>query len=582
MDDPILDPVHGAVYPDRLERLIIQSAPLQRLKGIRQLGLVDVAYPGAIHSRFEHSVGTMHVAGLMAVHLGLSPDEVRRVRIAGLLHDIGHSALSHAVEQILARNPDLQPEVNGKKAVGHEQFTRALVQAAPFGPQVEEAVRKDFGDPASFFGDVAEIINGRSPPLGQIVSGDVDADRIDFLLRDSHHCGVNLGLVDLDQILQALTIQDRRVILSGDGDYRADLSITAAESILVARAHHYNALVHHPQVQSARSMLLYVMESVLKDMEAEAARSQIRSFFTEYIDSDLTNLLAQKARDDLAVVLGRLREGRTYPLASRFDHRTLPPGIRMAISTIARNGRARRIFERSLGRQHGVLVDISTGSGVPKSLRTGDGFLYDESVLAAGLIKSLTRQLTLSIFSDDQIQISQREIGDLSARLLTFIRSESYLPIEGILLFFHELHGLLSETFSERILVPRVRNITWLYRAIQDLRNNDGKKGLSGLFDYPFHLNYGFPYSERLFEDIQILVAMGMVYQDQRQFSKAGRWHQRYEYMLTSEGLDYAGEIARQYGGEAAEVRDYLRKVKHTIPYDMVSLLLSRYRSKPL
>ena len=110
----IRDPVHGSISIDPLEWQIIRSRPVQRLKGIKQLGLVEAVYPGANHTRFEHSLGTMHMAGRMAEHLGLSSEEVRKVRLAGLLHDLGHSALSHAVEGVLGRNPEVQPLLKGK------------------------------------------------------------------------------------------------------------------------------------------------------------------------------------------------------------------------------------------------------------------------------------------------------------------------------------------------------------------------------------------------------------------------------------------------------------------------------------
>jgi len=133
---------------------------------------------------------------------------------------------------------------------------------------------------------------------------------------------------------------------------------------------------------------------------------------------------------------------------------------------------------------------------------------------------------------------------------------------------------MFSETFGERILVPRIRNITWIYRTLNRLKD---QPNLAGLYDYSFHSDFGFPYSERLFEDIQILVAMGMIYQDQRHYKLDGKWLQRYEYMLTAEGLAYSETIASSYGHEAEKVLAFLEIEKHTIPYDRVSLLLKRY-----
>lgn len=572
----IQDPVHGAIYPDDLEWHLIQSWPVQRLKGIKQLGLVDRVYPGANHTRFEHSVGTMHVAGQIALRLGLDPLDVRRVRAAGLLHDIGHSALSHAVEGVLSRNPEIQPLVADKKVSRHEEFTRDIITAHPFGDEAVGSAAEAFGSADEFFRDVAGIALGRSIPLGQIVSGDLDADRIDFLLRDSHHTGVDLGLVDADQIIQALTISKGRVVLAGNSDYRSEMSMTAAESMLIARAHHYNALIHHPQVQSIRAMLLAALESALGRLDPEDARSEIVRFFREYADSDLMRFIWESGDDRSRELLQRIKLGRGYPLMARFDHRSLPPGTRMALSTISRNGRIKKLFEDNLGKKQCCLVDISVGSGVPRSMRTEEeSFLYDESALAAGLVKSLTRQIALSFFSESKVDVSLEEIRDQAFKLLSFIRDESYLPIDGLLILFYSLHRILSETFGDRIMVPRIRNITWLYKTVKGLKETGGE--LAGLYDYSFHSEYGFPYSEKLFEDIQILVAMGMVYQDLRHYELKGQWLQRYEYMLTSEGFRYAESVAVSYKREAEQIEHRLRMEKHSIPYDRASLLLKRY-----
>jgi hypothetical protein len=240
----------------------------------------------------------------------------------------------------------------------------------------------------------------------------------------------------------------------------------------------------------------------------------------------------------------------------------------------------RKLFEDALGKKCGSLVDITVGSGVPRSTRTeASRFLYDESALAAGLVKSLTRQIAISFFSEDRPQISPQEIRAQADRLLTFIRSETSLPIDGLLLLFYTVHRMLSETYGEKILIPRIRNITWLYRTVARIKEL-GPAELSGLFDYSFHEQYGFAYSERLFEDIQILVAAGMIYQDQRHYEWNGQWLQRYEYMLTAEGIRYAEAVSGSCVREAEYLGRHLQQEKHSIPHDVVSLNLKRYSGK--
>jgi HD superfamily phosphohydrolase len=582
MPATLRDPVHGDIQIDGLESVLIKSRPMQRLKGIKQLALVETVYPAACHSRFEHSLGCMYMAGRMAEHLGLCIEDVRKVRLAGLLHDVGHSAFSHAVEAVLSRNPDIQPTLAGRRVSRHEEFTKKIISDHPFGDEALKIAERDFGDPHKLFLEVADIASGGSPPLGQIIMGDLDADRIDFLLRDSHHSGVSLGLVDTDQIMRSLAIENGRIVLTGQDDYDAEMALTAAESMLIARAHHYNALIYHPEVQSVRAMLLEALERTLRDMNEDPAKNIIILFFTEYTDSDLLDFIRNRGDDLACSLLERIKWGRAFPLAARFDRRSLPPDIRMALSTISRHGHMRKLFEDALGKKYGSLVDVTVGSGVPRSMRTkANGFLYDESALAAGLVKSLTSQIAISFFSDESREISLPEIRRQAERLLTFIRSESCLPIDGLLLLFYALHQMLSETFGEKILVPRIRNITWLYRTVVRIKEL-GPAELGGLFDYTFHDQYGFPYSERLFEDIQILVASGMIYQDQRHYELRDRWLQRYEYMLTAEGIRYAETVSSSYKIESEALYGYLRHEKHTIPYDVVSLSLKRYAGKSL
>ncbi|MEZ5334646.1 MAG: hypothetical protein R2741_05115 [Methanolobus sp.] len=127
---------------------------------------------------------------------------------------------------------------------------------------------------------------------------------------------------------------------------------------------------------------------------------------------------------------------------------------------------------------------------------------------------------------------------------LVFTREDQYLPIEGIILLFYAVHSIFVDEKPGFISIPRLRHITWLYRTIREL---SGFPRLKNLFDYSFHERYGFPYSEKVFEDIQVLVAMGIVDEDLRYYEKDGRFRQSYEYVLTWEGVEYAGTLADAY-----------------------------------
>ncbi|MDP2841420.1 MAG: HD domain-containing protein [Candidatus Methanoperedens sp.] len=593
----IIDPIYGRVNLSELEHIIINTPEMARLRRIQQLGLADLAFPGANHTRFEHSVGTLFIADKIARALGLSEEEIVKVRLAALLHDIGHSAFSHVVESVLKRNPAYQPVMNGKKFVNHEMFSRYIISNS-FHTKQEIAGRT--GNASSFFSDIAKMATGDIdalpvPYLTQIISNDIDADRIDFLLRDSYHTGVSLGLVDVDQIVGSLSLSGGRLVLGGREGYEEDMAITAAESMLIARAHHYSAIIHNPRTQGARVMLLHAIENALSRYAASGndVKSTVFSFFTSYNDNDLLNFIEANGDEGAKKLILNIRNSSICNAVSRFTHKNLNPKTRMALSTIARNGVAKKMFEDELakrfGKQYGasVLVDLDVASGIPKSTRVKmedeEGFFYDESALANGLVRAISRQISLCVFSktEDNSTLSHASndfllgIENLSPSLLHFIRNDNYLPIEGLLLIFYSAHRLLSTEADGRITMPRLRNIAKIYYLVREL----GKvEKLHNLLDYRFHNRYGFPYCDKLFEDIQLLVAMGMVDEDLRYFEKNGRWKQRYEYVLTSDGVEYAELIAPEYQNELTIIEDYLILNKHSIPRDMVSVASGRYK----
>ena len=593
----IIDPIYGRVELTEFENLIISTPEMARLRRIQQLGLADLAFPGANHTRFEHSVGTLFIADKIARGLGLQGEEIAKVRLAALLHDIGHSAFSHVVESILKRNPIYQPVIEGRKFASHEMFSRYIISRSFL---TKPGIAESFD--GAFFEDIARMATGDidalpKPYLAQIISNDIDADRIDFLLRDSYHTGVSLGLVDVDQIVGSLSLSDGRMVLGGSASYDEDMALTAAESMLIARAHHYSAIIHNPKTQGARVMLLHALENALGNYESSGkdVKATVSGFFTSFNDSDLLNFIEVNGDAASRKLMMNIRNGSICNAVSRFTQKNLNPRTRMALSTIARNGVAKKMFETELAKRFAikygapVLVDLDVASGIPKSTRVKigeeEGFFYDESALANGLVRAISRQISLCVFSrhEENPLLSQAShefllgIESLSPSLLRFIRNDNYLPVEGLLLIFFSAHRLFSNEADGKITMPRLRNIAKIYYLVREL----GKiEKLRNLFDYRFHTRYGFSYSDKLFEDIQLLVAMGMVDEDLRYFEKNGRWKQRYEYVLTNDGLEYTHIIAPAYQNELKIIEDYLVLNKHSIPRDIVSVASRRYRKE--
>ncbi|HLB67694.1 MAG TPA: HD domain-containing protein, partial [Thermoplasmata archaeon] len=213
----INDTVHGTIRLSPLIRELMETLELQRLSGIRQLGLTYLVFPGANHSRIEHCLGVSHVAGRLADSLALSEDEHKLVTAAGLLHDVGHGPFSHTLEHLLS----------SKLAIDHMHLTQAIilgeednVQPEERGalsevPRIPEVLDKHGVRPQA----VAALIRG--PPesaglrttgrelnryLGQIIHSAIDADQIDYLMRDAHYTGAAHGMIDANRIYQTVAL----------------------------------------------------------------------------------------------------------------------------------------------------------------------------------------------------------------------------------------------------------------------------------------------------------------------------------------------------------------------------------------
>jgi HD superfamily phosphohydrolase len=196
----IRDPVHGFLRADPLETALIDSRPVQRLRFIHQLGFTFLVFPGAEHTRFGHVAGAMHLAGrvydaLCSKGEGLLPSgprspERRLTRAAALLHDLGHAPFSHSAEDLF------------EGGIDHEEMTRRLLGM----PEIEEIFARH-GDGITT-ADVARLLAGGGSDLerllAKIVSGELDVDKMDYLLRDSLFCGVRYGTYDLERLLDTI------------------------------------------------------------------------------------------------------------------------------------------------------------------------------------------------------------------------------------------------------------------------------------------------------------------------------------------------------------------------------------------
>ena len=245
----INDPIHGFIGVTETEAKIIDSLPYQRLRRIKQLSGGHFVYPTAEHTRFGHCIGVMYLAGLsgrrLLDRLGLGDKKLQEVRIAGLLHDIGHGPFSHVFEEVLLE----------KRQMNHEDVTEWIILKSELGDLLEAdgISKKRIGD----------LVRGRQKTkkdkvIAGIVAGQIDSDKMDYLIRDSFYCGVNYGLVDIHRLIDSIEITK---------DYQMQFDIAARgalESFLVARYEMFLNVYYHKTVRSVEVMLVQLINAADK------------------------------------------------------------------------------------------------------------------------------------------------------------------------------------------------------------------------------------------------------------------------------------------------------------------------------
>jgi HD superfamily phosphohydrolase len=270
----IRDPIYGFIRLDNHEMEIVNSRYFQRLRRIKQLSLTDMVYPGATHTRFEHSLGTMQMASDMfdcivrkernLQRLFLRKEHTDRlrkiVRIAALLHDIGHAPFSHSSE-------DLMPISSGCIRYNHEHYSisiikllfRDLIENHPHA--INLGIKAE--DVTSLLGDSTVPSKGTSVIWKELISSQFDADRADYLLRDSLHTGVNYGLFDRNRLINCVTIGESAeascFLAIEEGGWHI------AESIVLARYQMFSQVYYHPVRRAFDYHLGQAIKQVLRD-----------------------------------------------------------------------------------------------------------------------------------------------------------------------------------------------------------------------------------------------------------------------------------------------------------------------------
>ena len=232
----IIDPIHDFIRVYDYELPLIDNPIFQRLRRIRQLSGAHLTYPAAQHTRFEHSLGVMHIAGEAGHSLNekgfLKSDDIKILRLAALLHDIGHGPFSHLFEEIIQ-----------KKKMSHEDFGKEIILKSEIG----DILSKSCFD-KRFITKVA-FGNSKFQYLNEIVSGALSADMMDYLLRDGYFTGAEHAKVDHKRITQSLNVHRKKLALERSALY-------SFESMMHSRYQMFKAVYFHKTVRAAEVMLL--------------------------------------------------------------------------------------------------------------------------------------------------------------------------------------------------------------------------------------------------------------------------------------------------------------------------------------
>ena len=274
----IRDVIYGFVKFDEQERDIINHPAFQRMRRIRQLSLTDMVYPGANHTRFEHSIGVMQMATdmydcitekseqLLKELLSFDDAGIKRwrkvIRLAALLHDVGHPPFSHAGEDLMP----LRSKGDGYR-YSHEEYSIEIIKAK-FKEIIEDhPVNRNYGikveDVTALLGDTAVKTTSFALLWKSLISGQLDADRADYLLRDSLHAGVNYGIYDRDRLIHCMVLgkteTDSPIIAIQDGGWHI------AESLVLARYQMFSQVYFHKTRRIYDHHIYLASKEVLKN-----------------------------------------------------------------------------------------------------------------------------------------------------------------------------------------------------------------------------------------------------------------------------------------------------------------------------
>ena len=336
----IIDPIHDFIRVYEHELSIIDDPLFQRLRRIRQLSGAHLTYPAAQHTRFEHSLGVMHIASQAGHALNekgiFKSDDIEILRLAGLLHDIGHGPFSHLFEEIIQ-----------EKKISHEDFGKEIILKSEIGDNLSKNGFDKKLVTKIAFGD------SKFQYMNEIVSGTLSADMMDYLLRDGYFTGAEHAKIDHKRITQSLDVHQKKLALERSALY-------SFESMMHSRYQMFKAVYFHKTVRAAEVMLIEALR--LSDDEFGFTSFNLNEFVKLTDENVLSNIISSKS--------SKLKRARQF--AQDYQNRKLLKCVFERIFTSKTNLKKIRtdelrtaISKKSKIDENEIFVDSSVTPSIP-------------------------------------------------------------------------------------------------------------------------------------------------------------------------------------------------------------------------
>jgi HD superfamily phosphohydrolase len=326
----IRDPIHGYIEIDELAIAIIDTVEMQRLRRIRQLGFSYLVYPGANHTRFEHSLGTYHLMNVLLSRLGVAKEEEKELLVASLIHDIGHAPYSHVTEPLIKK-------FTGKR---HEDIEDIIFkQDAEPSKTIAEVLEEHRLDKRKIMGYIKgeKAEYGDKRDFSRILNGEIDVDKMDYLVRDSYYTGVAYGVVDNIRLIQGLDFFNGSLVITEKG-------ILPAEYLLFSRFLMYPTVYYHHTSRIAQLMLLKALEYFIE------SKSEDYALALRTMDDSEINIALRNTKGYPKEMMGRINERRLFKRAVYTGINELSGGVAEELS----GEKERREVEEEISKRAGV------------------------------------------------------------------------------------------------------------------------------------------------------------------------------------------------------------------------------------